>query len=74
MMTLSDQVRQAVRKSGLTRYRIYKMSGVDQATLLRFMAGAEIRTGTLNKLAAVLNITIVVKPRRQRKQNGKRIM
>jgi hypothetical protein len=36
---LSDQVRQAIDACGKTRYQISQDTGIDQATLCRFMGG-----------------------------------
>ena len=36
---LSEQVRQAIDTCGKTRYQISKDTGIDQATLCRFMGG-----------------------------------
>ena len=57
---LSDQVRQAVGGSGLSRYRICKLAGIDQATFSRFMAGkAGLSLPTLDALADVLGLDVV---------------
>ncbi len=37
MRTLSDQFRQAIAASGITRYEIAKATGVSQSTLSKFM-------------------------------------
>ena len=57
---LSNQVRQAVAGSGLSRYRICKLARIDQATFSRFMAGkVGLSMPTLDILAEVLNLRIV---------------
>ena len=38
-MAFSDEIRRAIEESGVTRYRIWKDTGVPQATLSRFMSG-----------------------------------
>lgn len=44
----------------MTRYRIAKLTGVDQSVLSRFMAGrAGLSLEAVDKLAAVLEIEIV---------------
>lgn len=56
----SDQLRHALDASGMTRYRIAKLTGVDQSVLSRFMAGrAGLSLEAVDKLAAVLEIEIV---------------
>lgn len=58
---ISEQVRRAVNESGLSRYRICKTGGIDQAAMSRFMSGKmEIKIGTLDALADVLGLEIVV--------------
>jgi transcriptional regulator with XRE-family HTH domain len=38
-MTVSDQIKRAILDSDLTRYRIAQETGVDEATLSRFLSG-----------------------------------
>lgn len=38
-MGLTQQLKKAIRESGYSRYAIWKQTGVEQATLSRFMAG-----------------------------------
>jgi transcriptional regulator with XRE-family HTH domain len=57
---LTDQVRQAVAGSGLSRYRICKLARIDQATFSRFMAGkVGLSLLTLDALADVLGLDVV---------------
>ena len=67
---LSDQIRKAVRDSGMTRYAIFKATGIDQATLSRFMSGKRgLPTKTLDVLAEFLDLRIVMDgPRRKAKR------
>ncbi len=76
---LSEQVRQAVKESGLSRYAICKASGIDQGQFSRFMAGTKgLSIGALDNLGDVLGLNIVTtgkrpeiprrKPRRPRKE------
>lgn len=56
---ISDQVREAVRRSGLTRYSIAQATGIDQAVLSRFMTGkAGLRLETLDKLGLLLGLEV----------------
>ncbi len=68
---LSDQVRKAVEDCGQTRYRISMETGIDQATLCRFMCGSHgLPMRTLDKLADYLDLNITIgkgrKPRKSR--------
>lgn len=61
--TISEQVRQAIEQSGLSRYEISRISGVDQAILSRFMHGTcGLSTTSLDKLGPVLKLRIIVDP------------
>ena len=66
---LSDQIRRAVDNCGETRYRIFIETGIDQATLSRFMSGAYgLPMRTLDMLADYLDLNITVgKGRKSRK-------
>lgn len=67
---LSDQIRRAVAASGLTRYRISKITGIDQAVLSRFMAGkVGLSMSALDRLAEALELEVVA--RKQRKTKGR---
>lgn len=68
---LSDQIRQAVDESGLSRYSICKAAGIDQATMSRFMAGkVGLLLVTLDALADVLGLDITTRAKRGRKEGG----
>jgi predicted transcriptional regulator len=58
----SSQLREAVRMSGISRYKISKDTGIGQATLCRFLQGAWMSEDNLNKLAKRLGWTIRSKP------------
>jgi len=59
---LSEQVRKAIKESGLSRYRISRETGVPESALCRFMTGESMQTRTLDQLADLLGLRIVVKP------------
>jgi transcriptional regulator with XRE-family HTH domain len=59
---LSDQIRQAVDASGLSRYRICKELGIGEATMSRFMSGqGGLSMATLDVLADLLNLRVVTR-------------
>jgi len=60
-MIFSDQIRTAIRRSGISRYRLAVEADVDQASLSRFMAGSGITTTTLDAIAKVLRLSVEMK-------------
>jgi hypothetical protein len=59
--TFADQLREAVRRCGKTRYRISRESGIDEGTLCRFVNGdVGMRTATINILCRYLGARLVV--------------
>jgi len=61
-MKLSDQIRRTIIEAPLTRYRISKVAGIDQAVLSRFVAGkVGLSMATLDALADVLGLDIVAR-------------
>jgi transcriptional regulator with XRE-family HTH domain len=65
---LSDQIRQAVDASGLSRYRISKELGVAESTMSRFMSGqGGLSMEYLDALADLLNLDIKTRKRGARK-------
>ncbi len=59
---MSDQIRDAVSSSDVSRYRIAQKTGIEQSTLSRFMGGTGGMTvETLDKLGEYLGLEIVVK-------------
>ena len=66
---LSEQVRRAVADCGLTQYRIWKETGIDQATLSRFVSGERgLPMKTLDTLADFLELNITAGKRTGRKR------
>jgi hypothetical protein len=56
----ADQIRQAVRESGSTPYRICQDAEIDQAMMSRFLAGKMwLGEATMNRLAAYLGLEVV---------------
>jgi transcriptional regulator with XRE-family HTH domain len=62
---LSDQIRQAVDASGLSRYRICKTLGIAESTLSRFMSGkGGLSQEYIDGVADLLELNIVAGKRR----------
>ncbi len=63
---LSDQIRRALKESEMTRYRISKLSGIDQAVLSRFVHGeGGMTVESLDKLAEVLELRLTTNTTRR---------
>lgn len=63
---VSDQIRAAIETSGLTRYRIWKKTGIDQAVLSKFMLGQRgISMESLDKLGELLHLEVRIRGRRR---------
>lgn len=56
---MTDQVRQIVEESGMTRYAICKGTGISEATMSRFMHGqCSLTLRTLDRLGAFLDLHV----------------
>lgn len=56
---ISEQLRQAIDVSGLTRYRIAKETGINEAALSKFYLGQRgLSMKALDKLGECLQLTI----------------
>ena len=61
--TVSEQLKRAIDRSGLSRHRICQMSGIDQAAMSRFMAGTRALTcESVDKLCTALGLELVGPP------------
>ena len=72
---LTDEIRQAIERSGLSRYRICLSIGLDKSAMSRFMNDPAAGMGCemLNKLADLLDLHVTTgrKPKAQAKGRGK---
>jgi hypothetical protein len=60
--TVTDSLRQIIRDSGLTLYRVGKDAGVPYPTMFRFMnEQGSISAKTLDKLCAALGLVLTKK-------------
>jgi transcriptional regulator with XRE-family HTH domain len=65
---LVEQIRVAIQSSDLSAYELAKRSGVDKASLSRFIAGERsLSLESIEKLAPVLDLKIVVTSRRRKR-------
>lgn len=59
MKTFSDQLRQAIDDSGVSRYRIAKSTGISESTLSKFYLGQRgLSMEALNALGEFLQLKI----------------
>jgi predicted XRE-type DNA-binding protein len=59
---VSEQVRRAIAGCGLTRYRISQLTGIDQASLTKFMSGERgLSTTALDTLGELLDLEVVMR-------------
>ncbi|MGE3316520.1 MAG: helix-turn-helix domain-containing protein [Planctomycetaceae bacterium] len=65
---LTDQLRQAIDKCGLTRYQIAKETGIDESALAKFYNGHRgLSMSALNALGKCLELTIVMRRKPSKK-------
>jgi hypothetical protein len=72
-LSLSDELRQAVERSGVSRYSIWQQTGIDQGSLSKFMDGERgLGMESIDKLAALLGLHICSADAEQRRPKGGR--
>ena len=65
---MTDQVRQAIDNSGLTRYRIAQDTGIDESTLAKFYHGTRgLSLDNLDILCECLGLRIMAERKPARK-------
>ena len=58
--TISEQLREAIDASGMSRYRICKEIGLGESTMSHFMAGdCGLQLSTIDRLGELLGLRIV---------------
>jgi transcriptional regulator with XRE-family HTH domain len=71
MMTFADQVRRAIRDSGLNQNQVATATGLTRGALSRFMAGnRDMNLRTLDKIAPVIGVQPLIVKRPKRKPKG----
>lgn len=72
-LSLSDELRQAVERSGLSRYSIWQQTGIDQGSLSKFMDGERgLGMESIDKLADLLGLHICAADAKQSRPKGRR--
>jgi DNA transposition AAA+ family ATPase len=66
-LSLSDELRQAIERSGVSRYSIWQQTGIDQGSLSKFMDGERgLGMESIDKLAELLGLHIVAESESRR--------
>jgi transcriptional regulator with XRE-family HTH domain len=69
---VSAQVRRAIEGCGMTRYAISKQTGIDQATLSRFMSGeGGLSTEALDAIGELIGLKVTLENARRAGKKGK---
>ena len=71
-LSLSDELRQAIERSGVSRYSIWQQTGIDQGSLSKFMDGERgLGMESIDKLAALLGLHICSADAERRRSKGR---
>ena len=72
MKPLSEQLRDAIEKAGLTRYELSKITGVSQATLSKFVLRQRpgLSFDSLDRIGLALGLVIVKQPKKRGAKRG----
>jgi transcriptional regulator with XRE-family HTH domain len=71
-MDILSAVREAIEKSGKTRYRIAKETGLDESHLSKLMRGeAGLSIEKLMTLLDYLEMELIIKPKKGKTSRGK---
>ena len=71
-MSLSDELREAVERSGMSRYSIWQQTGIDQGSLSKFMDGERgLGMESIDKLADLLGLHICTADAKSRRPKGR---
>jgi transcriptional regulator with XRE-family HTH domain len=68
MRTLSEQLRDAIEKAGVSRYEISKATGVSQSTLSKFVLGTRpgLSFDAMDRIGEYLGLVLVKKQPKKR--------
>jgi len=71
MPTMSDQLRDVIRRSGRSLNSLALESGLPASAVTRFMAGTSITLRTFDRLAATLRLQLIIDSNCRRKPTRK---
>ena len=71
-LSLSDELRQAIERSGVSRYSIWQQTGIDQGSLSKFMDGERgLGMESIDKLADLLGLHICTADAKRSRPKGR---
>jgi hypothetical protein len=71
-LSLSDELRQAIGRSGVSRYSIWQQTGIDQGSLSKFMDGERgLGIESIDKLADLLGLHICTADAKRSRPKGR---
>lgn len=69
--SLTDQLRHFVESAEISRYELWKITGIDQAVLSKFINGkGGLSMESLDKIGEVLNLQITKRPNAVKRRKG----
>jgi transcriptional regulator with XRE-family HTH domain len=72
-LVFGDQLRRAIETCGLSRYAIWKATGIDQPTLSRFMRGKSgLTIESIDKICQLISARLIVPRKTKRKTKDTR--
>ena len=71
-LSLSDELRQAIERSGVSRYSIWQQTGIDQGSLSKFMDGERgLSIESIDQIAELLGLHICTADAKPRRLKGR---
>ena len=69
---ISEHLRVAIERSGKTRYRIHKETGIPESQLSRFVddTGASLSLKTIDRLCENIGAELVLQPERMKRKRS----
>lgn len=71
-LSLSDELRQAIERSGVSRYSIWQQTGIDQGSLSKFMDGERgLSIESIDTIAELLGLHICTADAKSHRPKGR---
>ena len=66
---ISEQIRQAIKDSGLSFYKLANLSGINDKIISKFFHGnSDTRISNIEAIADALELEIIVKPKKEQQR------